>query len=439
MIFLSLAIKKKKYEDVLALPSPKHKKPARGARFLRYISGVFIEHSLKVNKNFTYTLKPGLDKINPDEAAIYLMNHSSGIDLEILSRLLKERVYYLVGSHDGFVGRYFFLHDIYAGIPTKKNMLDLHLINDINYVAKKYKKPILIFPEASWCLCGVNAILPESLGGMLKYFKLPVYNIKTYGAYQRCPNYSNAFNRRKNNIRNVNVTAEAERLFSVEDLARLNPNEINDKLKEAYTYDHFRWQYENHIKVDEDFRARGLHHALYKCPHCNAEGQMESTGTTVRCKNCEKEYELTEYGQLKALGFEGRFEFPSDWYYWEEQCVKDDIQNNSYISKSKARIYVVKDYKAFYDIGEGYISQDRDGIKISYLDGNLMYEHFHKNSYSLYVDFYFFGDDGEFISVGNTDIQYYCFTNYEDFPSLKARFAAEEAYRQIKIERSKKC
>lgn len=428
MDFVSMPVKKMNYEDVLALPGLKHQKPVRGFRLIRYLGSKFLLKDLN-KENFSYILKSGIQKLNTKEPAIYLMNHSSAVDLEVFTKLFNNKMFYLVGTHDGFIGRKFILRYVCAAIPAKKYVTELNLIDDISYAAKKFKKPIVIFPEASWCLGGVNAILPDSLGGMLKYFKLPVYVVKTFGAYQKSPQYNNAHN--KDEMRNVNIHSEVELMFTKENLSSLNPKEINDKLKDIFTYDHFRWQYENHVKVDEKFRAKGLHHVLYKCPHCKTEGQMDSEEITVKCKHCGKEYELTEYGKLKANGFKGAFEFVSDWYYWEEQCVIDDIRNNKYNCKSKVDIYVAKDTKSFYDIGDGYLSQDKTGIKITDLDGNLIYEHLHKSSYSLYADFHFYGS-GDIISVGNNDIQYYCFTNYEDFPVLKARFAAEEAYRLFK-------
>lgn len=429
MDFVSMPVKRLDYKDVCALPKPMHKKPIRGLRLARHLVAKLALKDLNKD-NFSLSFKDNLNIIKYKESAIYLMNHSSAVDLEIFMKLFKNRMFYLVTTDDAYIGKYFIMRYVCATIPAKKYVMDLSLIDDIKYVSKKYRLPIVMFPEASWCLGSVQSILPESLGGMLKYFKMPVYNLQTFGAYQMCPQYNNAHNDQEK--RKVNIHTEVEHLFSKEDLVKFSPDKINKMLKERYTYDHFRWQFNNHIKVDEPFRAKGLHHILYKCPHCKDEGQMSSQGITIKCENCGKEYELTEYGKLQALGFEGCFEFVSDWYYWQEQCVKDLIKANKYFAESKVRIYVARDYKTFYDIGDGHLKQDKRGLTITDMNGNIIYEHLHEKSYSLYVDFHFYGA-GDIVSIGNTDMQYYCFTDYASFPVLKARYAAEEAYRLHKL------
>ena len=61
-----------------------------------------------------------------------------------------------------------------------------------------------------------------------------------------------------------------------------------------FSFDNFKWQQENNIKISEPFRADGLNRILYKCPHCMTEGKMIGKGTTIKCEKCNQEYELTE-------------------------------------------------------------------------------------------------------------------------------------------------
>ena len=431
-MFTDMKVTKKSYDEVLKLQRSPHEKPVRGTKYLRKILMSLLLNELN-NKNFSYK-KIGMNKLEKNEPAIFMMNHSSSADLEILKKLVGNRSFYIVGTHDSFIGKKFLMKNVAGIIPAKKLITDINLINDIKHVLYELKASVFLLPEASWCLGGKETILPESLGKMLKYFKVPVINIKTYGAYQRRPQYNNAHNTKE--TRNVNIYAEMTYLYSKKDLEKLSGEEINDQLKEIYTYDHFRWQSKNKIKVNEPYIAKGLHHVLYKCPKCNSEGTTNSFDNKIICENCGEEHILNEFGELKCLNGKTKFKYVTDWYDWEDECVKKALRDNKYNINTEVEIYVVVNNKSYYDIGYGKIHQDKEKIELFLKDRTKIFEHKHSECYSLYADFHFYGYK-DVISFGNTNIQYYCFPKFKEFPILKSRFAAEEAYKMLKSKESK--
>ena len=81
----------------------------------------------------------------------------------------------------------------------------------------------------------------------------------------------------------------------------MSPSEINERLREAFQYDEYRYQRENGIRITEPYRAEGLHKILYKCPHCKAESKMGSEGAEIFCRECGKRWELGEDGVLTDI------------------------------------------------------------------------------------------------------------------------------------------
>ena len=80
---MKINIKNKSYEEVLALPKEKHRKPMKQHIFFRWLLRTLSWFDLKAT-NFTYKDR-GMFELKSDEPCLVLMNHSSFIDLEIIS------------------------------------------------------------------------------------------------------------------------------------------------------------------------------------------------------------------------------------------------------------------------------------------------------------------------------------------------------------------
>lgn len=432
------------YEEALALPQPAHQKPLRQFFLFRLLLLIVSLWDLWRTR-FTYRLI-GLEKLGKNEPCLILMNHSSFIDLKVAARLLCTRPFHIICTLDGFVGKPRLMRMI-GCIPTRKFMTDVTLVRDMVYATKTLNSSILMFPEASYSFDGTQTPLPDSLGKCLKVLKVPVVMIRTEGAFARDPLYNNL------QLRKVRVSAEVEYLLSPEEIDAKSPQELNDILKEKFTFDYFRWQQENKIRIKEPFRADGLNRMLYKCPHCQTEGKMLGQGTTLRCKHCGKAYELTEYGYLKLMGedssgSEGSMERSSeslqtpqaaqntfthipDWYRWERECVREEILSGSYRMEIPVAIYMLVNTDKICQVGEGTLTHSREGFHLTGCEGKLDYHQEPLASYSLYSDFFWY-EIGDMISIGNEQVQYYCFPQGCGDIVAKARLATEELYKIVK-------
>lgn len=416
---MKIKVKEMDYESVAALPLPAHIKPKKPNKALSTLIRVFSASELK-KVNFK-SEKLGMEKLKKDEPCLYLMNHSSFTDLEIASYLIYPRPYTIITTQDGFVGKEGLMRSI-GCIPTRKFVTDLTLVRDMVYTVKDLKISVLMYPEASYSFDGTATALPDSLGKCVKMLGVPVVMIRTYGAFLRDPLYNNL------QLRKVDVSAKMEYLLSKEDTEKLSVDEINAILTDRFTFDNFKLQQENKIKVSEDFRADCLNRVLYKCPHCLTEGKMSGKGIEITCQECGKTYELDEYGYLKALDGEGKFNHIPDWYKWERECVKEEILSGKYELKTDVDIYMLVDFKQIYKVGDGTLIHNENGFQLTGCDGKLEYSQKPTASYSLYSDYYWY-ELGDMICIGDTNQTYYCFPKEQGDIVAKARLAAEELFK----------
>lgn len=417
---MKIKVKKATYKDVEAIAKPEHLHPSKQTGLARFIMNFVGSSELKA-VNFQYK-EIGMEKLGAKEPALFLMNHSSFTDLNIAARVLRKRQYHIVCTNDGFVGKNGLMRFL-GCIPAKKFINDLVLVKDMKYAIDKLDSSILMYPEASYSFDGSETPLPDSIGKSLKLLNVPVIMIKTDGAFLRDPLY-NCLQKRK-----VNVTATIEYILSVDDIKSKTVDELNEILKEAFRYDHFRAQKKAGIKVSEPFRADGLHRALYKCPACLAEGKMNGKGIYVTCGNCGKQYELTEEGTLSATNGTTEYEYVTDWYKFERDSVREELLAHSYKTEMSVKIFVLTDTKAVYDVGKGTLTHDENGFVLKGCDGTLEYRQSPKESYSLYSDYYWY-EIADVVSIGNTTRQYYCFPeNQEEAIVAKVRLATEELYK----------
>ncbi len=417
----------KNYDEVVAMPRPKHRKPIRPNMFFRTLLRVVSIPDLAAT-DFTCE-KIGMEKLGKNEPCLYLMNHCSFIDLEIAATILYPRPFNIICTSDGFVGKDWLMHTI-GCIPTNKFTSDLHLLRDMTHAVKKLGNSVLMYPEASYSFDGTSTPLPETLGGCLKLLGVPVVMIRTFGSFSRNPLYNN-LRRRK-----VKVSAEMEYILSPEDIKEKTPQELNEILQKNFTFDYWSWQRDNGIKITEDFRAEGLNRVLYKCPHCNAEGAMRAEGISVVCEACGKAYELTEDGTLEAKEGESAFHHVPDWYAWERECVRREILEDKYNLKVPVDICMLMDTKHVYRVGEGELTHTKDGFHLVGCDGKLDYTQSPISSYSLYSDFYWY-EIGDVICIGDSKMLYYCFPKCEGDFVAKTRLAAEEMYKIAKEKRKR--
>jgi len=423
---MKTTIKTMNFDKVMALPRPQRKLPRKPGMFWRCLIRFLTIFGMMGTK-FSYETER-MELLGKDEPCLILMNHTCFQDMEVAYRIMYPRPMNIVASNDGFIGFFGLMEWLMRTIgciPTQKFVSDIRLVKDMDYCFKTLKSSVLMYPEACYSFDGTATTLPAKMGILLKKHDVPVVMIQTFGAFGRNPLYNELKIRH-----HVPITAKATLLYTREEIREKSVRELTEGVQNAFGFDNFRWQQEQGLKIDQPFRADGLHRILYKCAHCGAEGAMEGRGTGITCGSCGKHWVLTELGQLQAA--EGETEIPHipDYYRWERDQVRQEILEGRYKLDVEVDIAMQVDYKAIYKVGKGRLVHDNNGFRLTGCDGRLDYTQKPLAHYSIYADYYWY-ELGDVICVGDTDTHYFCFPP-EGVSVAKIRLAAEEMYKLYK-------
>lgn len=421
-------VKELPYEKVLALPARKLQKPVKPALFWRKLIKFLAVKDLK-ETNFKCNYIE-MERLGKKEPCLVLMNHSCFMDLEIAETVLYPRPLNIICTSDGFVGKNWLMRSI-GCIPTNKFVADFVMVKNMKYALEKLKSSVLMYPEASYSFDGTATPLPDTLGRCLKLLNVPVVVIRTYGAFARNPLYNNL------QVRKVDVSADVKYLLSPEEIQQKSVSELNTILKNEFTFDNWKWQQENNVIINEPFRADCLNRVLYKCCVCGEEGKMTGKGIELSCNHCGAKWDLTERGFLEIKN-EGKptdkgskilFNHIPDWYKWQREEVRKEIDQDKYELETDVDIYMMVDTKAIYKVGEGHLKHSTKGFVLDGCDGKLHYEQLPKASYSLYSDYYWY-EIGDMICIGDMKTLYYCFPKGTGDIVAKARIGTEELFKK---------
>lgn len=414
---MKIKIKQASWDQLDSLPKIPYHKPLRPMFLLHLLIRILSVPTL-LKTRFSYEDLRGDRK--EEGPYLILMNHSSFLDLRIASKILFPHRYSIISTTDAFIGKSLLMRLI-GCIATQKFVTDAGLVLTMIRLAKKEKRSILMYPEAGYSFDGRATRLPQKLGGLCKKMGIPVLLIRTdAGAFLRDPLYNGLRNRK------VKAGATLSCLFTRAELQEKSVEELDRALEEAFTFDHFRTQQKEGIKITEKTRAEGLERILYRCPHCETDGVMKGSGTHLTCTKCGADYLLTEDGFLSRTNGEGAFDHIPDWVDYQRGCVQKELAEGSYGFSVPVSVYTICDHKALYRLGKGTLTHGRKGFTLTSDDASFTYHQDPYSSYSLNVDFFFY-EIGDMISIGTKDRLFYCFPEIP-FPVHKARLAAEEMY-----------
>ena len=421
---MKINTKEMSYEEVLKLPRLQHKTPLKPQMWLATIVRIVCAPTLWKTK-FSYTTERM--ELVGDQPCLILMNHSSFTDMKLAYGIFYPKKLGIVTSVDAMTGILGKLMRLLGCTPTHKYVSDLSLIKDIEYMLKKNKTSVLMYPEAGYSFDGCATTLPRKLGVLMKRLGVPVVTVITEGAFHRDPLYNML------QIRDVKVSAHVKCIATSEEVKEKSVAELDALLAESFSFDNFAWQRDNKIEINVPFRADGLHRILYKCPHCGTENQMEGKGIHLTCHACNKKWTMDKYGQLAAKGAETEYPHIPDWYKWQRECVRKELEDGTYLLDTDVEIGVQVNLNGISMIGDGHLTHSLEGFHLTGADGKLDYVQSPIFSHTLYADYYWY-EIGDVIGIGDNEFSYFCFPK-KNVSVTKARLATEELYKMKKQRR----
>lgn len=308
-------------------------------------------------------------------------------------------------------------------LGTRKFVNDIALIKNIRKVVDR-KGIIVIYPEARYANVGTTAVIPESVGKLVKMLGVPLVTINMHGNYLQSP------------IWNLEIRKEARQeavisqVFTKEEISKLSYNDINLEIQKRLSFDEYHFQNEKKMKITYDKRAEGLHDVLYRCPECETEFSTDSEGTEIYCKKCGVRYTMNEYGRLLKNGEEWRFSHIPDWYEWQRECVKQEIDSGKYYFDGEVSIEALPNAVNFINLGKGRLIHKKEGYFLTFSD----YEQSEQTKYfssasmlSVHTEYDYRGK-GQCITLSTLDNTYFIFPACDGFNATKFQFATEYFY-----------
>ena len=384
-------------------------------RLLSYLIAVMEKpkHKIKIDKSGFKGIKPPY---------LLLANHNAFMDINVMTIATFPHPKNYVIAIDGYLNREKLIRMI-GGICKRKFTTDLQLIKQLEYAVAHKRVPV-IFPEARYSLCGTTAIIPPALGRLCKHLNIPVVMLMMHGHHINSP-FWNLTDRKVKGFQ-----AELKCIIQKNELSELSLDEINERIHDAFQYDEYNWQKEHNIHVTYKGRAEGLHKVLYQCPHCGKEYRMDSKGTQLFCKACGHTWEYSELGELQAVEGETYFSHIPDWYEWERDNVRKEVEAGTYHFEGEVHTSMMPKDK-FVPIGDGHLVHDTNGFRLTGEFEGEKYEVFldARMHYGVHIEYEYLGKYGDCVDLNTLDNTYYVYPHGEDFAVTKFSLACEELFK----------
>lgn len=373
----------------------------------------------------TFIRRVKIEKINMKNLKgpyVLLCNHNSFFDFKVATRAIFPRRANYVVAIDGFINREWLLRSI-GCIGKRKFISDPNIVKQLKHSLESNKSIAAIYPEARYSLIGTTAIIPESLGKLLKKFKYPVVTLISHGHHLHQP----VWNLRK---RKVKLKAVMTRILTSKELGELSLDEINSRIKNAFYYNDYEYQLDNKIAIKGNERAKNLHKVLYKCPHCMTDFSMRGVGNQLKCINCSHTYNVNEYNQLEELNHKTIFSSIPAWFEWQREEVRKEIESGVYNVEIEVDVDALPNSKGFYRLGKAILTHNENGflLKGSFQEKLLEIHKPVLSNYSIHVEYDYFGK-GDAISFSQFNDTYYLFPTDKNYSVTKFHFAVEELFK----------
>lgn len=390
---------------------------------------IWAKSTIELLRHRTKIRKWGMKGLKPPY--LVLGNHNSMLDFHVAAVSLFPLSANAIVSIDAFIGREDYVRNI-GGICKRKYTSDPVLVRQLKHAAD-HKGVVLIYPEAKLSVCGTTSVLPDSIGQLAKKLEIPVVTLICYGHHINDPCWGNS--------RGVYPTeAEMSLLYTPDDLKKLTVDDINNGIKTAFAYDDLSWQKEKKLRVNAEQRAVGLHKVLYQCPSCGREYRMASKGNLLECSACGKKWHMDEYGELIGAGHSEGFAHIPDWFEWERENVRREVEEGVYTSgKLNVIIDSLPGSDGFIRLGKGILKHDSDGFHVRVTEPSEALSQrptetriMERNALSTNTCHVVYDKRGDCIDLNTNEDTWYIYPKNAECSVTKIMLACEELYKHLR-------
>ncbi len=366
------------------------------------------------------------DKL-PKPPYILISTHASMIDFYMALNITFPHKPYWISTVEEFVPRFFIFRRI--GVLAKRKFT-----NDPQAAMKylevlKRKKILVFYPEARYSFDGECERIDKSIGRFVKTANVPVVMIKGHGNYLQCPQWSDRILRKFKPIQQDVYT-----IIPRSELPGLTAEEIQERIEANFDISEEEWMRKNDIHIKYENRAVGLERILYKCPHCGTEFEMSSETHYLTCNHCGIKYDYLENGQLQCVNGETIYDYPSKWYKWEKECVKEEVLKGTYHFEDDVRVEKLLGAGIGFvpQKGEYHLTHDiENGFTIKGKDNDFEFHRSSLLSFAIHIEYNYL-DRGSFLELSSPKDTYFVYPLKEKAQLTKIHFATEHIYDYLK-------
>ncbi len=350
---------KKERDLPYELATRKYKKPNWIYYFIYWFACRFI-----ITRPFHPEIKV-IDKPSDCKGPAFLIwNHQSRRDHAMLTvAAWPRRINFLAEEASFFRSHLATVFKLNQIIPKKVLSNDIPSLRAIRDVIKQ-NGLIAFAPEGFATVFGDQQPVIPGTGRFLQVFGIPVYAASLQGGYL-------STSKTTDEDRPGKFCTQLRLLFTPEDLKKMTPQEIEDRINDLLHHDDFQWNKEHHYRyISKQGMCTNLADLCYRCPRCGTEFQMKAEKNSIECTHCGNKATLDEYYEFHKASEDCVIpESIAEWTHLERQAIIDQIRKDpDYSFSVKVKLgtipkdHLLTNLKTSEVCGEGVYTVDHKGV-----------------------------------------------------------------------------
>ena len=303
-----------------------------------------------LERRFAFTPRP----CRVDGPCLIISNHVTTWDPLLLSLSFYDNPIHFVASEHifrrGLVSR--LLQKLVDPIPRRKGAAGA---DTVMACLRRLKagQTVCIFAEGDACWDGLSHEVFPATGKLARMSGATLVTYRLEGGYLTLPRWSKR--RRRGRMRGGPVG-----IYPPEELKKLTPAEVTDRMNRDIFEDAWQRQRTEHIAYRGKNRAEGIELGFFLCPKCGAVGTVRGAGNAIRC-TCGFETAYTEQGFLDPPE---PFETLAQWEAWQREQLlhRETTEGESLFSDSDIRLTRIESHHEETILATGTLCQYPDSL-----------------------------------------------------------------------------
>jgi hypothetical protein len=314
--------------------------------------------SLSIKPKYRYARTPDSQPF-PRPPFILIANHGTFFDPWMIGVFSPYPIAYMCND-DAFRGSaisQWYLKSIGA-FPKKKGASDFKAMKTtIGLLRNGY--PVGIFPEGQTTWDGETQLLYRGIEKILKKAACPLVLARIRGNFLTKPWWADTM--RKGRI------LISLQVLSADVLAAMSDDRLFEIIKAGIYQNDITDESNRKASFSGNDLAVGLERFVWMCMHCGSEDSLVTTGNHIRCRSCEKSWQIDAWCRLKPeRGDVGSFVDINEWAAWHREKVIERVHRadaKTILAQTpKTALLTEDDQHRFLNRGTGRLTLTKDNL-----------------------------------------------------------------------------